>query len=189
MNSYAGISSLMALLSAAGFLIAQSDDQHVMHHKMGHHAMTMSTDSTRKDTAATHLRALAPQTTCPVQGSPIDKKLFVDYKGKRIYVCCEECKAVVSKHPEKYIGKLEASGQAVEIIGAVKTVQIGTLVPQTTCPVMGGTINKKYHVDYKGKRIYVCCPGCIPELKKDPEKYIKKLEAMGQSVETVKPEK
>jgi hypothetical protein len=60
-----------------------------------------------------------------------------------------------------------------------------TLAPQTTCPVMGGAINKKLYVDYKGKRIYVCCPGCIGELKADPEKYIKKLEAMGQGVEVL----
>jgi hypothetical protein len=65
------------------------------------------------------------------------------------------------------------------------TVVKKTLAPQTTCPVMGGAINKKQYVDYQGKRIYVCCPGCIAELKADPEKYIKKLEDMGQSVEVL----
>jgi hypothetical protein len=60
-----------------------------------------------------------------------------------------------------------------------------TLTQQTTCPVMGGAINKKLYVDYKGKRIYVCCPGCIGELKADPEKYIKKLEDMGQGEEVL----
>ena len=47
---------------------------------------------------------------------------------------------------------------------------------QTTCPVMGGTINKELYADYEGKRVYFCCAGCIPEFQKDPEKYIKKLE-------------
>lgn len=50
---------------------------------------------------------------------------------------------------------------------------------QTTCPVMGGRINKKLFVDYQGKRIYVCCSGCIKKLKDNPEKYIKKLEEAG----------
>jgi len=59
------------------------------------------------------------------------------------------------------------------------------LKPQTTCPVMGGAIDKNQYVDYKGKRIYVCCPDCIDKVKKNPEKYIKKLEKMGQSVETI----
>ena len=51
--------------------------------------------------------------------------------------------------------------------------------PQTTCPVMGGTINKQYYSDYQGKRVYFCCPACIPEFKKDPSKYVKKLEDQG----------
>ena len=50
---------------------------------------------------------------------------------------------------------------------------------QTTCPVMGGKINKAQYADVKGKRIYVCCPGCISKVKADPDKYIKKLEAEG----------
>jgi len=63
------------------------------------------------------------------------------------------------------------------------------LAPQTTCPDMGGKIDKKYYVDYNGKRIYACCKGCLADIKKDPEKYIKKLEAMGQSAETIEPAK
>lgn len=59
------------------------------------------------------------------------------------------------------------------------------LKPQTTCPVTGEAINKSIFVDYKGKRIYLCCNSCIDPVKKDPEMYIKKLEKMGQSVETI----
>jgi YHS domain-containing protein len=50
---------------------------------------------------------------------------------------------------------------------------------QTTCPVMGGKINKKLFVDVKGKRIYVCCAGCISKIKANPDKYIKQMEAEG----------
>ena len=32
-----------------------------------------------------------PQFTCPVMGGPINKKLYYDYKGYRIYVCCQGC--------------------------------------------------------------------------------------------------
>ncbi len=46
---------------------------------------------------------------------------------------------------------------------------------QKTCPVMGGEIDKKIFVDYKGKRIYFCCPACVDEFKKNPEKYLKKM--------------
>ncbi len=50
---------------------------------------------------------------------------------------------------------------------------------QTTCPVMGAEINKEVYTDYQGKRIYFCCSACIPEFKKDPDKYLKKLQAEG----------
>lgn len=55
--------------------------------------------------------------------------------------------------------------------------------PQTTCPVLGGNINKQVYADYKGKRIYFCCQGCDAEFKKDPEKYMKKLEEQGVKLE------
>jgi len=56
---------------------------------------------------------------------------------------------------------------------------------QTTCPVMGGTINKDLHADYKGERVYFCCGACPPQFAKDPEKYINKLKEMGQEPEKV----
>lgn len=54
---------------------------------------------------------------------------------------------------------------------------------QTTCPVMGGKINKNLFVDHDGKRVYICCKGCLPELKKDPAKYISQLEAKGVTLD------
>ena len=54
---------------------------------------------------------------------------------------------------------------------------------QAKCPVLGGDINKQVYVDYKGKRIYFCCSGCDTEFKKDPEKYMKKLEEQGVTLE------
>lgn len=55
---------------------------------------------------------------------------------------------------------------------------------QTTCPVLSGNIDKNVYVDYQGKRIYFCCPGCDVEFKKDPEKYMKKLQDAGVTPET-----
>lgn len=59
------------------------------------------------------------------------------------------------------------------------------ITPQATCPVMGGKINKELYVDAEGKRIYVCCNGCIAAVKQDPAKYIQKLEEQGVTVATV----
>jgi YHS domain-containing protein len=46
---------------------------------------------------------------------------------------------------------------------------------QTTCPVMGGAINKEIFTTYKGKKVYFCCPGCKPKFESAPDKYIGKL--------------
>ena len=51
--------------------------------------------------------------------------------------------------------------------------------PQTACPVMGDKINKAIYADHDGKRVYFCCAGCVNTFKKDPAKYVKKLEDAG----------
>ena len=75
------------------------------------------------DTASTN-KAVATakaQTTCPVmKGNPIDKTLYVDAEGKRIYVCCAGCIDAVKKNPSKYIKKLEAQGVVLEATPAAK---------------------------------------------------------------------
>lgn len=46
------------------------------------------------------------------------------------------------------------------------------------CPVTGEKIDEKTKAtyEYKGKIYNFCCTMCIDEFKKDPEKYIKKVE-------------
>jgi len=48
-------------------------------------------------------------------------------------------------------------------------------IEQTICPVMAAPINKDLYTEYKGEKVYFCCPGCKQEFEKDPEKYIAKL--------------
>ena len=46
---------------------------------------------------------------------------------------------------------------------------------QKICPVMEGPINKELYTEYKGKKVYFCCPGCKDKFEKEPEKYLSKL--------------
>jgi len=55
--------------------------------------------------------------------------------------------------------------------------------PQTVCPVMEKAINKDLYADVEGKRIYVCCAGCIATIKKDPAKYVAKAQEGGVVLE------
>lgn len=61
-------------------------------------------------------------------------------------------------------------------------------VAQTICPIMKGEISKTVFADYKGERVYFCCPGCIPAFNEDPVKYIKILKEQGISLDKT-PEK
>ena len=47
---------------------------------------------------------------------------------------------------------------------------------QVKCPVLSSPVNKNVYTDYQGKRIYFCCPPCIQEFKKNPDKYMKQFE-------------
>ena len=51
-----------------------------------------------------------PQETCPVMGGKINKEVYADYNGKRVYFCCPGCIAPFNKEPEKFIKQLEDTG-------------------------------------------------------------------------------
>jgi len=55
------------------------------------------------------------------------------------------------------------------------SAQPAAVVEQTTCPVMGGAIDKTIFVEYKGKKVYFCCKGCPETFLANPEKYLAKL--------------
>ena len=59
---------------------------------------------------------------------------------------------------------------------AKETVKaVAASLEQKTCPVMGAPINKDLFIEYKGKKVYFCCPDCEEKFKAEPEKYIAKL--------------
>ena len=62
-----------------------------------------------------------PQETCPVMGGKINKSLYADYEGKRVYFCCAGCIAPFNKEPEKFIKQLE--GEGVEVDAAPVAVE------------------------------------------------------------------
>ena len=50
------------------------------------------------------------QTMCPVKGMKINKQLYSDYMGERVYFCCEGCIEKFEKDPETYIRKMKEDG-------------------------------------------------------------------------------
>ncbi len=56
------------------------------------------------------------QTLCPVMGNPVNKEIFVDYHGKRIYFCCAGCDSTFMEDPEKYLDQMKADGIEPEAV-------------------------------------------------------------------------
>jgi YHS domain-containing protein len=46
------------------------------------------------------------QTVCPVMGGAINKDIFTEYNGKKVYFCCAPCAEKFKANPEKYLAKL-----------------------------------------------------------------------------------
>jgi YHS domain-containing protein len=82
-------------------------------------------------------------------------------------VKCSRCGMdLVPKDDEKKPGAMMMPMPAKEIAAAAE---------QTMCPIMGMAIDKKVFVEYKGKKVYFCCPGCEDKFEANPAQYIAKL--------------
>jgi peroxiredoxin/YHS domain-containing protein len=73
----------------------------------------------RKDKPSPGTTAGKAQTLCPVMGGPIDKTIYADYKGQRVYFCCAGCKAQFEKDPEKFLKKMDDDGVSPEKVAVV----------------------------------------------------------------------
>jgi YHS domain-containing protein len=117
-----------------------------------------------------------PQTACPIMGGAINKEVFVDHEGQRIYFCCPGCDTAFLKEPAKYLKAMADAGITPEQVAGK---------PQTACPIMGGAIDKEVYVDHEGQRIYFCCAGCDDAFLKEPAKYLKAMADAGITPEQV----
>jgi YHS domain-containing protein len=54
------------------------------------------------------------QKKCPVMGGDINRDLYTDYQGKRIYFCCAYCIGEFEKDPAEYVRRCEEQGVELE---------------------------------------------------------------------------
>ena len=85
---------------------------------------------------------------CVVSGGAAKEDKTVDYKGGKVYFCCENCPKAFEKDVKKYATKanhqLVATGQA----------------KQAKCPLSGGKLNAKKTVKVGGVEVQFCCEKC-----------------------------
>ena len=98
------------------------------------------------------------QEYCPVMGNKVNKEIYTDYNGKRVYFCCSGCIDTFKKDPEKYMEKMKEAGVTLE---------------SAPCPVSGKPSSQEVFTEYQGEKIYFCSSDCKEKFLKNPEKYLK----------------
>jgi len=61
------------------------------------------------------------QKLCPVMGGEIDKNVYTDYEGERVYFCCSACIDKFKADPTTYIQKLDDQGVVLENVAEEKS--------------------------------------------------------------------
>lgn len=111
----------------------------------------------------TGIEDLTAQTLCPVMGGEIDKEIFTDYQGQRVYFCCAWCIDKFKEDPEAVFKKTAEGKTLLENI-------------QTVCPVSGDPIDKEYFRYYMGRGLYFCSEDCAAKFDLEPDKYLEKMD-------------
>lgn len=91
---------------------------------------------------------------CIVSGAPAKEASFVDYRGKKLYFCCENCPKAYKADPDKFLAK--ANHQLLY------TKQI----TEVACPLTGKPINEEKTVDVAGTKVGFCCGNCQAKVEK-----------------------
>jgi len=112
-----------------------------------------------------------PQVTCPIMGAKVNKDLYVDAAGARIYVCCNDCIAKVKADPKAAIQKILANGEMPEtrlvvcsMCGEIKGAAKCCVADAEKCPKCGlhkDSIGCCRHLKpAAGEKDVVLCPMC-----------------------------
>ena len=86
---------------------------------------------------------------------------------------CKKSEPVATETSTGTMQGHEGHDHAAMVEDAAK--EVVAAVEQTTCPVMGGGVNKAIFVEYQGKKVYFCCDPCKEKFNADPEQYVAKL--------------
>ena len=91
---------------------APTDTSSEHDHEHGEEGHTHDSEMAMATEPAKEIASTGEQTTCPIMvGKPIDKAVFTEYEGKKVYFCCPGCDSKFKADPEKYVAKLPQFNQ------------------------------------------------------------------------------
>jgi len=85
---------------------------------------------------------------CVVSGQDAKEESSVEYKGKKVYFCCDNCPAAFEKDPEKFA-----------TLAHHQFLVTGQML-QVACPFTGQPVNPDTVIDIEGASIGFCCEKC-----------------------------
>lgn len=86
---------------------------------------------------------------CIVAGKPDAKQdKFAEYKGGKVYFCCDNCKAKYTSEPSNF--ETAANHQLV----------VTAQYKQAKCPLSGGPVDATKTVEVGGVKVAFCCEKC-----------------------------
>jgi YHS domain-containing protein len=91
---------------------------------------------------------------CPVSGAAAKQDKTVDYKGGKVYFCCDNCPKAFAKDTAKFAAK---ANQQLVSTGQAK---------QEKCPLSGGKLNPDAHTKVGGVEVGFCCNMCKGKVEK-----------------------
>lgn len=77
-------------------------------------AASVSCGKAKKEDAGTGNSAVKYQVTDAVSGKPVNRNIYADFGGKRIYFCCEESKQNFGSNPDLFLRNLKNQGITLE---------------------------------------------------------------------------
>lgn len=91
---------------------------------------------------------------CPVSDKQVSADAAVDYKGGKVYLCCEGCPDAFKKDTAKFAVKANAQ--------LVATGQF----EQVKCPLSGGPTKAGTEVAVGATKVAFCCNNCKGKVEK-----------------------
>jgi YHS domain-containing protein len=94
---------------------------------------------------------------CPVSGGPAKEDVSSDFKGKKLYFCCDGCPDAVKADPTKFAAKINH-----QLLVTKQIAQVG-------CPFSGGKVNDATKVEFAGAKVGFCCEKCQAKFEKSSD--------------------
>ena len=123
----------------------------------------------------------AENTICPIMvGDEVDEEEFVEFEGKKVFMCCGTCSKLWDKSPKYYIkvmGDVLPQFKGMEEKLGLDKVE---LLPQKFCAVYPDRVvtPESPKVEFQGKTVYLFSKGAVRRWERSPERALAKaLEA------------